>query len=106
MAKAAAKGVQFTISNEGRSLFKFLSGRGRIGRRFAPRFWESEFQIYGGLSYINHEARLLWYPSDHLNSAQGILVGTYNTGEVARTFATRDPAGGAVQRVARMFGIL
>ncbi len=38
----AAQGVQFQISNEGRSLFKFLSGRGRIGRRFATRFWETE----------------------------------------------------------------
>jgi hypothetical protein len=38
----AAKGVRFQISNEGRSLFRFLTGRGRIGRRFAPRFWETE----------------------------------------------------------------
>jgi hypothetical protein len=38
----AAEGVQFQISNEGRSLFEFLSGRGRIGRRFATRFWETE----------------------------------------------------------------
>jgi Family of unknown function (DUF5928)/Core-2/I-Branching enzyme len=38
----AAKGVDFQISNEGRSLFKFLSGRGRVGRRFATRFWEAE----------------------------------------------------------------
>ena len=38
----AAKGVQFQISNEGRSLFDFLTGRGRIGRRFATRFWETE----------------------------------------------------------------
>ncbi|SLN56762.1 Core-2/I-Branching enzyme [Roseovarius litorisediminis] len=34
--------AQFQISNEGRSLFKFLTGRGRIGRRFASRFWETE----------------------------------------------------------------
>lgn len=34
--------AQFQISNEGRSLFKFLTGRGRIGRRFAMRFWETE----------------------------------------------------------------
>jgi len=32
----------FKISNEGRSLFKFLTGRGRAGRRFATRFWETE----------------------------------------------------------------
>jgi hypothetical protein len=38
----AASGTTFQISNEGRSLFKFLTGRGRIGRRFATRFWESE----------------------------------------------------------------
>ena len=40
-----ATGVQFPISNEGRSLFQFLSGRGRIGRRFAPRFWETESSL-------------------------------------------------------------
>jgi len=38
----ASRTIEFQISNEGRSLFKFLSGRGRIGRRFAPRFWETE----------------------------------------------------------------
>ncbi|MGH1454431.1 MAG: DUF5928 domain-containing protein [Paracoccaceae bacterium] len=38
----AAEGVHFQISNEGRSLFNFLTGRGRIGRRFASRFWETE----------------------------------------------------------------
>jgi hypothetical protein len=38
----AAQGVPFQISNEGRSLFTFLTGRGRIGRRFSTRFWETE----------------------------------------------------------------
>ncbi|MBN9886297.1 DUF5928 domain-containing protein [Salipiger abyssi] len=38
----AAEGARFQISNEGRSLFRFLTGKGRIGRRFAPRFWETE----------------------------------------------------------------
>lgn len=41
----AARGVKFSISNEGRSLFGFLTGRGRIGRRFAPRFWEREASV-------------------------------------------------------------
>ncbi|MEO1637878.1 MAG: DUF5928 domain-containing protein [Pseudomonadota bacterium] len=31
----------FVISDEGRKLFAFLTGRGRVGRRFAPRFWEA-----------------------------------------------------------------
>lgn len=34
--------ITFDISNEGRALFTFLTGRGRIGRRFAPRFWETD----------------------------------------------------------------
>ncbi|WP_238367529.1 DUF5928 domain-containing protein [Mesobacterium pallidum] len=38
----ASEGVKFQISNEGRSLFKFLVDRGRLGRRFAMRFWETE----------------------------------------------------------------
>ena len=41
----AAHDVHFQISNEGRNLFKFLTGRGRIGRRFAPRFWETESSV-------------------------------------------------------------
>ena len=38
----ASDRMDFDISDEGRRLFKFLTGRGRIGRRFAPRFWENE----------------------------------------------------------------
>lgn len=38
----ASTGISFQISAEGRSLYSFLTGRGRIGRRFATRFWETE----------------------------------------------------------------
>ncbi|MGR3321855.1 MAG: DUF5928 domain-containing protein [Pseudooceanicola sp.] len=38
----AAQNVRFEISNEGQSLFRFLTGQGRAGRRFASRFWETE----------------------------------------------------------------
>ncbi|HBZ45368.1 MAG TPA: glycosyl transferase [Maritimibacter sp.] len=38
----ASDTTDFKISNEGRNLFQFLTGRGRIGQRFAERFWESE----------------------------------------------------------------
>ncbi len=41
----ATSGVHFGISGEGGRLFKFLSGRGRVGRRFAPRFWEAESSL-------------------------------------------------------------
>jgi hypothetical protein len=35
-----AKGLDFRISNEGRTVHAFLTSRGRVGQRFAPRFWE------------------------------------------------------------------
>ncbi|MEI4484959.1 DUF5928 domain-containing protein [Frigidibacter sp. MR17.14] len=41
----ADDGARFSISNEGRSLFQFLTGRGRLGRRYAPRFWETEASL-------------------------------------------------------------
>ncbi|MEM9855513.1 MAG: DUF5928 domain-containing protein, partial [Pseudomonadota bacterium] len=41
----AARDVHFDISNEGQRLFGFLTGRGREGRRFAPRFWETEASL-------------------------------------------------------------
>ena len=46
------RGVTFRLSDEGRRLFTFLTGQGRIGERFAPRFWEKD-------STIGRERRLL-----------------------------------------------
>ncbi|MGI3210329.1 DUF5928 domain-containing protein [Roseovarius tibetensis] len=37
--------ARFHISNEGRTLFRFLTERGREGRRFAPRFWDTESSL-------------------------------------------------------------
>lgn len=41
----AARDVKFWISNEGQHLHRFLTQRGRVGRRFAPRFWETESSL-------------------------------------------------------------
>ncbi len=41
----ASEGTEFSISGEGRNLYEFLTGRGRVGRRFAPRFWETEASL-------------------------------------------------------------
>jgi len=38
----ASQDVDFQISAEGGNLYTFLTGRGRIGRRFTQRFWETE----------------------------------------------------------------
>jgi Core-2/I-Branching enzyme len=38
----AETGRSFTLSDEGRRQFAYISSRGREGRRFAQRFWEAE----------------------------------------------------------------
>ena len=63
-----AKGQDFAISGEGQSLFRFLTGCGRVGRRFAPRFWETE-------ASLGRESRLLiivakkWHVAKRLTEA-------------------------------------
>ncbi|UOP11168.1 flavin monoamine oxidase family protein [Pseudomonas palleroniana] len=55
----------------------------------SPRFWETDYRTYGGLSWIEHPARLLWYPSNDLNTREGVLVAGYVTGEGADVFGAQ-----------------
>ncbi|TKW67020.1 MAG: glycosyl transferase [Paracoccus denitrificans] len=63
-----AQGMQFAISGEGKSLFRFLTARGRVGQRFAPRFWEAE-------ATLGRQSRLLmvvakkWHIAKRLTAA-------------------------------------
>lgn len=47
-----SEGQAFPISAEGPRLFRFLTERGRVGRRFAPRFWETDGSL--GRSRVMH----------------------------------------------------
>jgi hypothetical protein len=44
----ASGGREVVVSDEGRRLYAFLTQRGRIGRRVAPRFWETEGMLGHG----------------------------------------------------------
>ncbi len=37
-----SRGTEIRLTGEGARLYRFLTQRGRTGRRFAPRFWEKE----------------------------------------------------------------
>jgi len=37
--------TEFALSGDGRRLHAFLAGQGRVGRRFAPRFWDAEASL-------------------------------------------------------------
>lgn len=43
----------------------------------SPRFWESEDDIYGGISWTDPEILQIWYPSGGFAQQDGIIVGSY-----------------------------
>lgn len=54
----------------------------------SPRFWEDE-GIYGGMSYLDQDTQLVWYPSAGFHQAEGVLVACYNDGEAAARYTAR-----------------
>ena len=51
----------------------------KVGWQADRRFWELDDQIYGGISYINHNITQMWYPSNgYLFEEKGVLTGAYN----------------------------
>ena len=58
----------------------------------APRFWEREDEIYGGLSFTERDTQITWYPSNGFHGPEGILVAGYAFGSTADKFAARSIA--------------
>jgi monoamine oxidase len=44
------------------------------------RFWEREYDIYGGISWIKGITNMVWYPSAGLFDDQGVILGAYSSG--------------------------
>ncbi|HMQ40126.1 MAG TPA: DUF5928 domain-containing protein [Paracoccus sp. (in: a-proteobacteria)] len=63
-----AEGLHFAISGEGKPLFRYLTGRGRIGQRFAPRFWETEATL-GRQSVLLMIVAKKWHVAKRLTAA-------------------------------------
>src|SRR5918997_2975223 len=59
----------------------------KVGWQANERFWESgKYQIYGGISWIDHIITQLWYPSYDYFSRKGTLTGAYNYDNDATEF--------------------
>jgi monoamine oxidase len=43
----------------------------------SPRFWEQEYSIYGGLSFLSEGLSPVWYPSSRLMHPTGVVVAGY-----------------------------
>jgi monoamine oxidase len=58
----------------------------------SPRFWEKEYTIYGGISFLNQPVNVVWYPSAHMFSEKGVLLSGYGV-EDGTVLGTMDLAG-------------
>jgi monoamine oxidase len=43
----------------------------------SPRFWESEHNIYGGITWTDQDITQIWYPNYGFNRSNGIVIGAY-----------------------------
>ncbi|MEL7067634.1 MAG: flavin monoamine oxidase family protein [Cyanobacteria bacterium J06581_3] len=41
------------------------------------RFWEEDYNIYGGISWTEKDITQIWYPSSGFQSDKGVVVGAY-----------------------------
>jgi len=59
----------------------------KVGWQSKNRFWETEDEIYGGISWTDDIISQIWYPSEDFTAHTGVLTGAYNRGTEAVTFA-------------------
>jgi monoamine oxidase len=64
---------------------------GKVGWQ-ADRFWETNYQIYGGISWTTDAITQIWYPSQNYLSRKGVLTGAYMYGAAAEAFNARPVA--------------
>jgi len=50
----------------------------KVGWQTSSRFWETDRQMYGGISYTTDPITQVWYPSWGYFKQKGILTGAYN----------------------------
>ncbi|MBK5945346.1 glycosyl transferase [Rhodobacter veldkampii DSM 11550] len=92
----AEEGVAFSISNEGARLFAYLTGRGRVGRRFAPRFWEADASLGRGRELMIVACKK-WHVAKRLVARVAEVSGTPGVEYLFHEEATALPDLGGVQ---------
>ncbi|MDQ3761381.1 MAG: FAD-dependent oxidoreductase [Actinomycetota bacterium] len=64
----------------------------KVGWQANKRFWEDDRnEIYGGISWTDHNITQMWYPSNDYFSSKGVLMGAYNFGQNALNLGELKP---------------
>lgn len=67
------------------------SSAGKIGLEYKSRWWETDHQIYGGITETDMDLSHIWYPSYGHQGRRGTIIGYYNTGSNADAYAALTP---------------
>ena len=71
----------------------------KVGWQTNSRFWETQDQMYGGISYSTDPITQMWYPSWGYFSQKGILTGAYNYDKDAERFGKLTPQERLVEAI-------
>ncbi|MEV4352612.1 FAD-dependent oxidoreductase [Actinoplanes sp. NPDC049596] len=72
---------------------------GKLGLEYGRRWWETDLGIYGGSTSTDLDLQQIWYPSSGFHGPRGLLVGYYNFGTDAETYAALAPSDRAERAV-------
>lgn len=66
------------------------------------RWWETDLQIYGGISWTSRDITQLWYPSHGIHQARGVMLGASAIGERFSALTPAERRAAAVADGARV----
>ncbi|MFC4588293.1 flavin monoamine oxidase family protein [Sphaerisporangium corydalis] len=78
---------------------------GKLGLEYGRRWWEIEDRVYGGATETDLDLGHIWYPSYGFHTDRGLIVGYYNTGADAETYAAL-PHGDRLRRALAQGGMV
>lgn len=73
----------------------------KIGLEYKSRWWETDHQIYGGITETDLDLTHLWHPSYGFHGERGVLIGYYNMEANSEKYGRMTPA----QREARAIAL-
>jgi monoamine oxidase len=59
---------------------------GKLALEYGRRWWETDDNIYGGITSTDLDLATIWYPSYGYNGRKGLIVGYYNFGAQADAY--------------------
>jgi monoamine oxidase len=64
----------------------------KLGLYSKRRWWETDLQLYGGISWTSRDITQIWYPSHGFHEKDGILTGAYLWDSLGKDFSRKTPA--------------